>query len=223
MKTLFSLASLPVDDARVAYGPELGINVAEIRFEEPYARVVIETDGSSNISRALVQREPAVAEIAEPSVQNEALPMAVTVQHISLLNGRADFADMTQPFSVAMAGLTGEVSALSSRSSEPARIDIEGQVDEFGLVAIKGQLLPMSFADLTDIDLSFRNLNMPAMTPYVIKFAGRHIDDGRMDVDLSYAIRAGLMEGDNSLVLCDLELGRRQAIRMPWACLWGLP
>jgi hypothetical protein len=212
-EALFSLASLSVDDARVGYEPELGVNVAEIRLEEPYARVAIETDGSSNISRALVQRAPAVAEVAEPSVQNEALPMAVTVQHITLLNGRAAFADMTLPlpFSVALAGLTGEVSALSSRSREPARIDIEGRVDEFGLVTIKGELLPMSFADLTDIDLSFRNLNMPEMTPYVIKFAGRHIDDGRMDVDLSYAIRDGLMEGDNSLVLRDLELGRPQA------------
>lgn len=211
-ETLFSLASVSVDDANVGYGGELSINVAEIRLDVPYARIEIEADGTNNISRVLVQKGGVVVESASSSGDEEGLPAAVTIQHITLLNGRADFADLSLPlpFSVAIAGLEGEVSALSSGSSEPARIAIDGQVDEFGLATIKGEILPLAFAQLTDIDLSFRNLNMPAMTPYVIKFAGRYIDDGRMDVDLSYVIHDGLMQGDNSLVLRDLELGRRQ-------------
>lgn len=47
------------------------------------------------------------------------------------------------------------------------------------------------------------------MTPYSVRFAGREIADGRMDVDLDYAVQDGRLKGDNSVVIRDLRPGER--------------
>src|SRR5690606_35180811 len=120
----------------------------------------------------------------------------------------ADFS-LPLPFAVHMQELAGDVSTVSTRSNVPARLSLEGQVDDYGLASISGQLRPLDFASLTEIDMSFRNLDIPSMSPYVIKFAGRRIDDGAMDVDLAYRINDSQLNGHNSLVLRDLELGER--------------
>jgi hypothetical protein len=86
---------------------------------------------------------------------------------------------------------------------------LEGQVDEYGLASITGRVRPLDYAALTEIDLTFSNLNIPTLSPYVIKFAGRVIDDGALDADLAYRINEGQLSGDNRMVMRDLELGER--------------
>src|SRR5690606_30797247 len=163
--------------------------------EEPYARVEIEADSTTNLSRTIVvQEDPGAAEAAveeqdaEPAAETAAALPAILVDRIQVNNGSADFADwsLPLPFSVHMQALGGEISTISTNSAVPARLSLEGQVDDYGLASISGQLRPLDFASLTEVDMSFRNLDIPSMSPYVIKFAGRRIDDGAMDVDLAY-------------------------------------
>ena len=212
-ESLLGLGSLAIESLAVVAGEQLQIDIGDIHIREPYARVEIEQSGANNIARTLIAREPAAADSpADPAPEaaaQELLP--ITVQNITIENGSADFSDesLPLPFAVQMAGLAGEVSALSTRSSEPARVALEGQVDEYGLVTIGGQLRPFAPSELTEIDLRFRNLDIPSMSPYVIKFAGRRIDDGDLDVDLSYRINDGQLSGDNALVMRDLVLGER--------------
>ncbi|MES3008012.1 MAG: DUF748 domain-containing protein [Pseudomonadota bacterium] len=210
-ESLLGLGGLAIESLTVAAGEQLQIDIGDIHIREPYARVEIEQDGANNIARVLIPQESATTTLTEDSadeaVAQELLP--ITVQNITIENGSADFSDesLPLPFAVHMAGLAGEVSALSTRSTEPARVRLEGQVDEYGLVTIGGQLRPLAPAELTEIDLRFRNLDIPSMSPYIIKFAGRRIADGDLDVDLSYRIHDGQLSGDNALVMRDLVLG----------------
>lgn len=212
-ESLLGLSSLAIESLTVVAGEQLQIDIGDIHIREPYARVEIEQNGANNIARTLILREPAAVAPAVASTQEVAAPelLPITVQNITIENGSADFSDesLPLPFAVHMAGLAGEVSALSTRSTEPARVNLEGQVDEYGLVTIGGQLRPFAPTELTEIDLRFRNLDIPSMSPYIIKFAGRRIDDGDLDVDLSYRINDGQLSGDNALVMRDLVLGER--------------
>jgi hypothetical protein len=47
------------------------------------------------------------------------------------------------------------------------------------------------------------------MSPYTIKFAGRRIDEGRGDVELTYKVDEGELSATNNIVLRDIELGER--------------
>ncbi|MDO9318953.1 MAG: DUF748 domain-containing protein [Gammaproteobacteria bacterium] len=212
-ESLLGLSELAIESLTVAAEEQLQIDIGDIHIREPYARVEIEQNGENNIARTLIPRESATAASTQDSAQEVAAPelLPITVQNITIENGSADFSDesLPLPFAVHMAGLAGEVSALSTHSTEPARVNLEGQVDEYGLVTISGQLRPFAPAELTEIDLRFRNLDIPSMSPYIIKFAGRRIDDGDLDVDLSYRINDGQLSGDNALVMRDLVLGER--------------
>ncbi|MDZ7642061.1 MAG: DUF748 domain-containing protein [Desulfurivibrio sp.] len=220
-EALFSIDTLQINGIALQQSDEPRLDVDEIRIASPYARVEIDEDGSTNIGRVLVSsdaddnaatNDPG-AEAGDDEADVAKQPMAITVDRMVVDSARVDFADwsLPLPFSVFMSELGGDISALSTQSQQPAAIDLEGQVGEFGMVTIAGELRPLAYAENTQVELVFRNIDMSAMSPYVIRFAGRKIDDGRLDVDLSYRLEDGQMAGDNVLVMRDLVLGDRVA------------
>ena len=211
---LFRVGALEVSALTLDVAEETQLSIGDLRISEPYARVEIAADGSTNLGRIMVADATAAdAGAAEPAANTDDVPAAVLpalqIERIRIDSASADFSDrsLPLPFAVLMTNLNGEVSAMSTRSSEPARVRLEGQVDEFGLASIEGRLRPLAFNELTELTLQFRNLDIPTLSPYVIKFAGRRIDDGAMDVDLVYTISDNQLSGDNALRLRDLVLG----------------
>jgi outer membrane protein OmpA-like peptidoglycan-associated protein len=61
----------------------------------------------------------------------------------------------------------------------------------------------------TDIKVNFRNVPMPTLSPYSATFAGRRIQSGTMDVDLQYKINQSALEGENRVILQQVQLGER--------------
>lgn len=203
------------------------VAVSEVLLEAPYVRLDIARDGTTNFGALLASGaqgtedgEPegeidgaggASAPSPEEAREPAALPVAVTVGRIRLEAGSADFSDLALPlpFRTNIMGLRGELSALDTASAEPVRIRIEGQVADYGLARIEGGLLPLGPTEQTDIDLLFRNVELPDLTPYTIRFAGREIDEGRMDVELEYRLEGGRLVGRNNIVVGDLVLGEK--------------
>jgi hypothetical protein len=103
--------------------------------------------------------------------------------------------------------MQGQVSAITSGSPTPARVEIDGDVNEYGAATIRGSLDVFDPKRLMDLELDFRNIEMPDLTPYTVKFAGREIAGGTLDVDLSWSIRDGRLEANNRMVINDLKLG----------------
>lgn len=210
-EALFGITALQVDSADISLGESRAVEIGAVHIRQPYARIEIEADGSSNIGRVLVRSDSgeAAATTTEPA-QGEGI-MAIMLKSIVIEQASVDFSDssLPLPFAVHMDALGGSISALSTQSLEPARVDLEGQVDDYGQVTIDGRLRPLDYASLTEIDLFFRNLDIPSLSPYVIKFAGRRIAEGDLDVDLSYRINDGQLDGANSMVMRDLVLGER--------------
>ena len=210
-EALFGITSLQVETAAISLGERNNVEIGTVRIGQPYARIEIEADGSTNIGRVLVKSDSpsATTQVADPEQSGEGIP--VMLESISIEQASADFSDssLPLPFAVHMDALGGTISALSTQSQEPARVDLEGQVDDYGQVTISGRLRPLDYASLTEIDLFFRNLDIPSLSPYVIKFAGRTIAQGVLDVDLSYKINDEKLDGSNSMVMRDLELGER--------------
>ncbi|MDZ7683730.1 MAG: DUF748 domain-containing protein [Gammaproteobacteria bacterium] len=105
--------------------------------------------------------------------------------------------------------MSGEISTLSSVSAEPARVELEGEVEGYGLASISGTIHAWQPMRETNLKLTFRNLQIPEYSPYTVSFAGRKIATGTMDLDLEYTIADRQLDGRNNLVLRDLKLGER--------------
>jgi hypothetical protein len=211
---LFSWARLSVD--RLVATPS-ALELSLLSIEEPYARVEIEQDGSTNIARTLVEAPAPAGDAAAPGdmVTSEpgkpASPFQVIVGETHIDDGSADFTDHALPllFHAEISGIEGQLSTLATSSREPARVDLHGQVNEYGQLNIDGHISAFAPDRDTDISIDFDNVELPRMTPYTIKFAGRAIAEGRTDLTLTYQLKEGDLVGNNRLVIRDLTLGEK--------------
>jgi len=201
--------SVSIDELDTALGARR-VRTSLISIDGPFARIAIAADRSTNIGRLLVDAPAPDNAGGEPG-EGAGEPFEVSLEGIAVTSGALDFADrsLPLPFSTRVQDLAGRISTLASGSTEPARVALEGQVGAYGLARIDGSINTWRPARHTDIDLEFRNLEMPDYSPYTVQFAGRRIAAGRMDLDLGYRIDEGRLEGSNDIVLRDLELGER--------------
>ena len=184
-----------------------GVTLSSLTLDAPYAQIEIETDGSTNIERTLLNESPE----AVSGNEEGAGPISLSIGEIKVNDATAHFTDLALPlpFEANISALSGTLSALDSTSIEPARLSMAGQVNEYGQVQISGEIQPFRPASNTDIEIDFDNVNLPRMSPYTIKFAGRQIAEGRTDLTLSFRLNDGQLEGDNHLVVRDLTLGEK--------------
>lgn len=203
---------LAIDRYEFAAAP-LDLEISQIVATAPYVRFRINEDNSTNFQALLVERndrQPMETDAAAEAAQGQAT-LKIIIGRIGIDGGSADFTDLTLPipFSSQIRDLNGEITTLATDSEAPARVDLEGRVDEYGLARIRGSVTPFDPTQNTDMQLLFRNVELPDLSPYTVKFAGREIADGRLELDLRYQITAGQMEGSNKVILSDLELGRK--------------
>lgn len=179
------------------------LELSVVRVDQPSARVFIAEDGNTNLGQLLVERP------AAPDAETE--PFDVVIGGARVDGGVLAFSDrsLPLPFDTRIHHLKGGVSRLSPGMEAPARIDLEGEVAEYGQAQISGDLHPWDPFRRARFDLVFENLKIPNFTPYAVRFAGRRIAAGRADLDLSYELDDGRLTAGNHIVVRDLKLGER--------------
>lgn len=215
-ETLLAAEELAIDALNLSLASN-SLEISEVLLESPFARIVVNEDGSTNLGRTLkpVQTTESVGnpepETLESEQPEQTTPLVITVGQIRVNDGSANFTDKDLPivFNANIQQLSGLAEGFATNSSQATRVAMEGQVDEFGLVQVNGNLRPFAVTEQSLIDVDFTNIDMPTMTPYVIKFAGREIDDGSVDLNLHYEITNGELDANNQLVLNKLILGER--------------
>ncbi len=195
------------------------LDISRLHFDQLYGDILINKDSSLNLGQ--VQKKDA-GETSSKSSEVKTDPdedadtgdgepaMKVRIGEIVLANASADFQDLSLPlpFAVKINALNGKMTTISTESSEPSTVALEGKVDEFGFARVSGTVTPLDPADNTDMLVSFENLSVPNFTPYTIPFAGREIDSGKLDLKLGYKVQDGQLAGENSIILREFELGK---------------
>ena len=204
-RDLLKWQSLQLDDLNYQ-GNNLSINKASL--QQPYVRFIINRDMTTNFSDLMVP-QPTAAPGTATSDNSE--PFGIRIGGISINNGSANFADfsLTPNFATGIEQLNGHIGTLDNQSNKAAAVDLNGKVDRYAPVTIKGSLTPFDPLNSLDIATSFKNVELTTLTPYSGKFAGYRIRKGRLNLDLHYQIDQGQLKADNRLLLEDLQLGER--------------
>ncbi|MGM0787940.1 MAG: DUF748 domain-containing protein, partial [Thermodesulfobacteriota bacterium] len=198
--------ALAIDEIDFRLGERL-LELSVIRLDQPSARVFIAEDRSTNLGELLVE-QPAAPEAAP---EDETEPFDIVIGGFRLDGGVLAFTDrsLPLPFATRVHQLRGGISQISPGQEEPARVDLEGQVADYGQTWINGELNPWNPLSRAQVDLVFENMDIPELTPYAVQFLGRRIATGRMDLDLGYVLDDGRLDASNHMVLRDLKLGER--------------
>lgn len=133
---------------------------------------------------------------------------------MNLVNGRIDFSDLfVKPnYSADLSELTGKLSAFSSKpqGDRPALADLElrGKAQQTAALEITGKLNPLAKPLELDITAKMRELDLPPLSPYSVRYAGHGIERGKLSMDVNYKITPdGQLTASNKLVLNQLQFG----------------
>lgn len=190
------------------------LDMPELRLDGVDAKIVIFKDGSINVARLLKPSSPLAGPAAAASAPPQSNPpraFQVEVQRLRVTQGKTDFADLSLalPFGARIHDLNGQINGLSSQPGASAQVELGGQVDDYGLARVGGQINPFDPTGNTDLKVVFRNVEMTSLTPYSATFAGRKIQSGKLSIDLEYKIKNRVLDGNNTLVMDKLTLGER--------------
>lgn len=211
-------------------GDPLSVAVDEVVVTEPYAKVVIAENRTTNIAAVLGSKSGPAADGAPPPAPADAQPaskapakasskapvksapppeLPYAVKLVRIEDGSMNFADftVTPKFQSGIQGLAGTIKGISGKPGTKAQIALTGKVDRYAPVHIDGQMNVLSVESYTDIKLGFRNLELTTFSPYSGKFAGYRVEKGKMSVDFSYHIQDRQLDAHHHLILDQLELG----------------
>ncbi|MBK6741801.1 MAG: DUF748 domain-containing protein [Hydrogenophilales bacterium] len=205
-----------------------GVDIGALKAEGFGLKFIINKDKTTNLKQIMKPAPPSTAEKpvvtpqATPVVAAKAPPTAtpgpakapflLAIDTIQIAAGEMDFADLSLalPFGTRIHALKGHVNGVSSATGNaPAQLELEGQVDEYGLARAVGQINLLDPTAFTDVRTLFRNVEMARLTPYSATFAGRKIESGKLSLDLEYKIKQRQLQGDNQIIMDKLTLGER--------------
>lgn len=199
------------------------LDVGELRLNGLDTKLIIAKDKTINLAR-VVKPAPEAATPAVPpptegsprgSPTSDAPAFVVNIDRLRFYNGALFFADhsLVMPFGTRIHGLRGSMTNLSSEKMGPrsgaGQIELEGEVDDYGMARAVGQVDLGDPTGFMDIRVLFRNVEMTRLTPYTATFAGRKIDSGKLSLDLQYKLKQRHLEGDNKIVIDRLTLGEK--------------
>lgn len=189
------------------------IGIGEVKVDGLGLKLVIHKDKTLNLKQLMKpQTPPAIPVAAAPASPKPAEPgMKFAIERVVVSANEMDFADesLALPFGTRIHSLKGAINGISLDKGQPAQLEIDGQVDDYGLARAVGQIDFLDPTGFTDIKVVFRNVEMNRLTPYSATFAGRRIASGKLSLDLEYKIKDRQLAGDNKIVMNKLTLGER--------------
>ncbi|MGI2180645.1 DUF748 domain-containing protein [Shewanella oncorhynchi] len=198
------------------------IKIDHLAFNQPYAKVVIAKDRTTNISDLIVEAPAtnskttkntttASAKQTELQTASKTTPeLSLDIQKISFSQGSAYFADnsLTPNFASGIELLEGNITHLSSTPGTKASVDIKGKIDKYAPVTLKGDINPLLDMPYLDLDLVFKSVELTSVNPYSGTYAGYYIDKGQLSLSLNYQLDKNKLKGSNHLVIDQLKLGK---------------
>lgn len=188
--------------------------IGEVIATKPYADIIISADRTLNIRTILTtphQSKSGTPTEPVPGKADSALSrlLLVTIGSVTIKGGSAHFADFSvQPVvDTGIYGLKGTITGLSSKEQVHADVALEGEVDKYAPVTIAGQINPLSHDAFTDLNISFKNVELTTLSPYSTKFAGYPIVKGKLSMDVHYQLDHQQLEANSDVVIDQLKLG----------------
>ena len=197
----------------------LKIGIGEVALTDFFARIIVNEDGSLNLTRVLAKKgEPEAAPVPEPAKEPPPAATAtdqaaagpeIRIDTVTLQGGRVRFSDrQIQPhFETEFMDLGGNVSGLSSENLARADVLLRGRLDNHAPLEITGKINPLTQDRFTDIKIAFSDIEMSPFTPYSGKYLGHVLDKGKLSLDLSYRLSKGQLEAENRVRFDQLTLG----------------
>ena len=137
---------------------------------------------------------------------------------IAVVGGRVNYNDrFVKPnYNANLSELSGRIAGFSSQAPAPgqppqlAELMLRGRVEGTATLEIDGKVNPLAQPLALDLKAKVRDLELPPLSPYAIKYSGYGIERGKLSVDLGYVVQPdGQLTANNKVILNQLVFGEK--------------
>ena len=207
----------------------LKIALDEIALADFYARVIVSPDGRLNLQDlAGAPAAPAAAETSKPPAEKPAaqktvaeapkpaatapavaLPSNLRIGKISMQGGNIEFSDffIKPNYSANLTALGGSVGEM--RADKAGDVELRGKVAGSAPLEILGQVNPLAPTLFLDLKASARDIELPPLSPYAVKYAGYGITRGKLSMNVKYHLENQKLTAENNIYLDQLTFGEK--------------
>jgi hypothetical protein len=203
-----------------AISEPLTARITEISLTDPSARVVVNSDKSTNLATILRTETTATPEpaVALPPVagapEKPVAPGPVwSLGKFTLTNGSVTLADRSiKPAArISLDQFSGTVTGLSSADLQRADVDIRGKLNGSGVIAFTGKLdakaATLAPGALTEIVVDVKNVDLSPISPYVGTYAGYELSRSGLTVDVKASLAQRKISSENVVTLNKFTFG----------------
>ena len=128
---------------------------------------------------------------------------------ITVQNGNVNFSDFfVKPnYTANLVNVGGGVSELIPERA--GDVLLRARIDNSGPVEVTGQINPLIKNLFLDMRADARDIDLPAMTPYLAKYVGYGIEKGKLSLTLQYKLENNALNAENNVFLDQLTFGER--------------
>jgi hypothetical protein len=170
---------------------------------------------------------PSPSAAASPSPGSAPAPVAhpidtdIELDRITLQGGHVNYSDnfIKPNYSADLTEIGGKIGAFGTRTTTPADVALQGQVNGSAPISINGSINPLAPLAFVDIGAKANGIELTSLTPYSAKYTGYPIVKGTLNVDVHYLLDKGNLSANNHILIDQFTFGDRveskDAINLP--------
>jgi hypothetical protein len=135
----------------------------------------------------------------------------ITIGEVVITNTSASFTDrsVTPVVSLAVEQINGLITGLSTEQLQHADVNVGAEVEGIGPARITGKINPFSQQMTNEIKVSLEGMDLTPASPYVVKYAGFQLAEGKLNLDLNYQVVGRELRSKNVITLDQFTFGEK--------------
>ncbi len=195
--------------------------VESVRLDGLYVHASLVSAGRIDLMDLVPPQPPAAQPLPEPPAATEALPL-LFIDTIALNNARIQFDDrtVTPMFTSALEDIDILVKGFSTQSEGMTEVSFQAKWDDKGRMEALAQVKPLKQPLELDLTFGISEYALTMASPYVGKYTGHALRDGKLDVNVTYRLGENQLTASHKVLVQRFEFGEKveskDALNLPF-------
>ncbi len=159
----------------------------------------------------------------------EAKPLpVVAVDSISLNNGNIRFVDQSVDpnFVTSLHGITVRITGLATSPDAKVNVSFQAKLDDKGAISNEALIKPFASPPAFETVFRLNDYALQVLTPYVGKYTGRTVKDGKLDLRMDYRVAENKLTASHKILVQSFDFGNKveskDALNLPFGLALAL-
>ena len=136
-------------------------------------------------------------------------PLKLTLGSFVLENSRTNFYDISKDYRLNIHDINLLINSISNQKDTKSLIQMDAKLDKYSALDFKANTYALEPKKETQFDLNLENMALNSINAYSAKALGYAIDEGKLGVNLSYAINDSMLKASNAIEVKKIKIGKR--------------